>query len=449
MPNIISIITILFLIGACAPAPIIPPTPTITPTEIPCAENCIRINPDRTLQTIADIGSGNFIYQTALTTQTNEPISELNLATLNPRFVRVRMGLEDWEPRNDNDDPNSINADGFVDDGYNHATFLLMQKLQQQGVEITATIWNLPDWMVVDPAAEKSRVIAPPLYAEMIESMIAWIDHARQAYGVEIAYVSINEPALGAYVLVPPTALINIIRAAAPRFAAADIHAQWLIADAHNIQATLGYAQNLLDAEDIRPSLGVLAFHSWDADAPDDALIAIADFAQKNNLDVRCTEGGWKAFYWYTPEQFPSWENALQISRIYSRVIKLTRATVIQYWQMMGNDYAVNDGAQAYPALTALKLMTTHFPAGAIIVESSANTNTIYNLAALVDDRLVMQLINTADNEARIDVVGLPAGSYTLIQFTKAGMTTANVTAAETFSLTLSASSVTYLSQKP
>ncbi len=393
------------------------PTPlpaTMTPTPEP--NLTIELYPNDLRQTIREVGGGNFIHLFSGSTASLEPVSQLNIQTLSPTIVRVRLGMEDWEPVNDNDDPTTAAADQFQDTGYNHAAFDLMRTMKtQHGVtHIIASIWDVPNWMVQNPGETRNRIIPREKYPEAIESIAQWLLHARDVYGVEVDYVSFNEPNIGVNVGLASEDEIEMIRLAGPRFAALGLKTKWLLGDCSNMGSCVNYVTPIWATEEIRPYLGPLAIHSWDSSSSDWVLEGIADFAKEEGLEVWCTEAGWDPFLWESPTMFPKWFNGLELGMIYSRVLKLTGASVMDYWQMMGQDYSLNDGRIPYPALEVLHQFKVHFPAGSQVIGSSKNSDTFFNVAARTPIGFSVALINGNAEPVVLEIADLPDGAYTL-----------------------------------
>lgn len=391
------------------------PEPTMTST--PPFDLDIHIDLDQPRQTIRDLGAGNFIHYFSGMDDRIDPVGSYNLEHLPLRHARVGIELQLWEPENDNADPLTIAAAGFRDEGVTHNTFLFMQDLQAKGVEITASIWRVPNWLVSNPYKDRERIIPPEMYAEAIESIAQWLLTARDTYGVEVAYVSFNESNIGINVYWMPPEYIEFIRAAGRRFAELGITTRWLLGDTSNIGDTAWYVAAIYAAEDIRPYLGPLAFHSWDANALDDTIQRIATLAEKNGLTVYCTEAGWDPFLWRTPERFPTWENALNLARIYARVIKLSRAEVLMYWEMLGRDYYLNDGAQPFPAFTILQQLAQAVPTGSVVLTTSPDRDGVYSFAARhPDGGLAVYLVNTNPAAKQVLLTGLPDARFSHIR---------------------------------
>ncbi len=415
---------ILGILSACQKASPAPthPSPAAAASLAP-TENLGRVftvYPGQYRQTVAHLGSGNFMHYFGGSLTATEPVSALNIRMLQPKFARVRIELPEWEPKNDNDDPLAMNADKFRDDQHNRAAFQLMQEFQAQGVELIASIWLIPDWMAKDPRVERSRVIPRSLYPEVIESVAAWLLRAQKTYGVEVDYFSFNEANIGINVLLSPEEYAEFIRQGGKRFAELGLKTKFLLGDCSGISGCLDYAKGIYAAEDIHPYLGPLAFHNWDGVNATDATISeLGDWALAQGLEIRCTEGGWDAQLWRRSEEFPGWDNARLLATSYSRTLKLSRATTFYYWQMMGNDYALNDGKTPYLAMKILQQMSEAFPSGTRIVETSPNNSAIYLVAGETPSTqggaagFVVHWVNNGPKHI-VTVNGLPNGSYTL-----------------------------------
>ncbi len=426
------------------------PTGPTGPTAPPAAEVVITVDPSRPRQTIEDVGGGNFIHTFAQVTVGLDPIGRLNLEGIGPRHIRLRMALEGWEPQNDDDNPGRAAGGGFRDDGYNHGAFLLAQEAAARGIELTASIWDVPAWMVTNPGSERGRTIPPDLYPELAESMGEWLRTARDAYGAEIAYVSFNEADIGVNVRLTPAEHAALIAEVGSRLAARGLGTKWLLGDCANMAGCVGYARPIWEDAAARPHLGAFAFHTWDASASDSALASLSDLGRSTGLPIRGTEGGWDAQLWQRPDQFPTWTNALRLATVYVRVLKLTGASTLQYWQMLGRDYMLNDGASGYPAWQVVRQMQQQMPPGSEVVETSGDRGLLYTLGARDGGEFVLYLVNGGTADQPVAVNGLPAGSYRQVRSSAAGsdQELPPVAGGGTLSLTLPKESVTLLTSR-
>ena len=428
------LLALTILLSACqteaptpadTPTPLPPsPTPGVPETIVDGDTITIFVEPSITHQTIKDVTGGNFINVFSGTKEPLEPVSIFNLENLDVRSARVRMTLEEWEPVNDDDDPNHFNWDAFQDTDFNHASFQLMQELQGRGTEIIVSTWDVPDWLVANPTKDTKRFIPYELYPEAVELVASWLVIARDQYGVEPDYVSFNEPDVGAYVGIAPFEAVMLIELAGPRFEELGLNTKWLIADTSNIDGSVAYARSVLKNEAIHPYLGVFANHSWDSDSPDSDYLEVREYALENDLEVWCTEAGSHAFSWQTPEKFLTYKYAVELARIYSRVLKLTGTTAILYWEMMGADYWINDGTHPYPSFHVIRQLGEQISPGSVIVETSNNTDDFYSVAAQAPDHFTIYMVNTGEQALTINVEGLPDGVYTHFQTTETELET-------------------------
>ena len=201
------------------------------------------VDASRTRQAIEDVGGGNFIHTFAQVTAGLDPIGRFNLEGIRPRHIRLRMALEGWEPQNDDGNPSRAAAGGFRDDGFNHGAFLLAQEAAARGIELTASIWDVPAWMVTNPGSERNRKIPAELYPELAESMGEWLRTARDVYGAEIAHVSFNEADIGVNVSLTPAEHASLIAEVGSRLAARGLRARWLLGDCANMAGCVDYAR--------------------------------------------------------------------------------------------------------------------------------------------------------------------------------------------------------------
>jgi hypothetical protein len=253
------------------------------------------------------------------------------------------------------------------------------------------------------------------MYPEAIESIAAWLLHARDMYGVEVDYVSFNEANLGVTVLLSPEDYVEMIRLGGKRFAELGLKTKWLLGDCSSIRGCLDYVKSIWSVQDIHPYLGPLAFHNWDGTSVSDAsILALGDWAAEQGLEARCTEGGWDPQLWQRSNEFPGWTNARELAVSYSRILKMGHVSAFYYWEMMGQDYQLNDGINPYPVMQILQQMNEAFPPGTRILTTSPNKPGIIWVAGKTPsgDISIQVVSSTATDSARL--TGLPDGSYDL-----------------------------------
>jgi len=361
------------------------------------------------------------------------------------------MDLKRWEPVNDNGDPNSFNWSAFREPATVAATFALLKERETQNATIVASIWNVGDWAVSNPAATSRRSIKPEMYPEVAESIAAWLLRAQLDYGVTIDYISINEPDIGVYISMPPEDVPPLILETSQRLDKLGFHPRWLLADISVLKTCAEYAATVWSHPEVRPYMGPLACHSYDQRyRSDQDLQNLAQFAQARGREVWITEAQWRAHL--DPALYPTWQNALNLSVAYSRLLKEGRVTTLFYWQMLKNGFSNNDGTDPYPALDMLAQFKREIPDGSQIVETSPNSSTLYSLAAKTSNDLALFVINSDTNRQTVQIRDLPRGTYYLITSDQGGtlkfVRQINA-AADPIQLTLNQESVNVLTTRP
>jgi hypothetical protein len=277
-----------------------------------------------------------------------------------------------------------------------------------------------------------------------------WLRTARDVYGAEVSYVSFNEADIGVNVSLTPAEHAALVAEVGGRLAARGLEVKWLLGDCASMAGCVSYARPIWESAPARPHLGVFAFHTWDSSASDSALAALYDFGRSTGLPIRGTEGGWDAQLWQRPDQFPTWANALRLATAYVRVLKLTGASTLQYWQMLGRDYMLNDGATGYPAWLVLRQMQQQMPAGSRVVETSGDRGLLHSLGVRDGGEFVLYLVTRGTADQPVTLAGLPGGSYRHVLSSASGSDRemAPLAGGGTVGLTLPGESVTLLTTR-
>jgi hypothetical protein len=95
----------------------------------------------------------------------------------------------------------------------------------------------------------------------------------------------------------------------------------------------------------------------------------------------------------------------------------MSGATAFYYWEMMGGDYALNDGSQPYISMQLLRQLNEAFPPGSQVVATSPNTSSIVLFAARTPNGgFGVHLVNKSVPDL-VRINGLPEGEYQLFLF--------------------------------
>lgn len=117
----------------------------------------------------------------------------------------VRIGIigNQWEPVNDNEDPNVINMDGF---NYNAFDWDYFRSLKERGVQtFILTSWSPPAWMKRNLSLDHKEqatgwentdnILDPLYYEEFAESMAALVKAFKEKADIDITAIGLqNEP---------------------------------------------------------------------------------------------------------------------------------------------------------------------------------------------------------------------------------------------------------------
>jgi len=111
-------------------------------------------------------GVGGNIYGFITSSNWSSNVLSLILNDIDVTHLRIRSWINQWEPNNDNSDPESINWSAFKDHKLVHDDFVLMREIRKAGIEVILGIWEVPSWMVLNPNATEDRIIPPHMYPE-------------------------------------------------------------------------------------------------------------------------------------------------------------------------------------------------------------------------------------------------------------------------------------------
>ena len=417
-------------------------------------------------QTIRGLGgnAARVVWAPAGDEAASDPHGQFALDTLQDTIVRVGIPWKQWEPVNDNADPNSANAAGFKDQDRVHSAFQFLQHLKSRGSTIIASAWEAPGWMWTDarnPLGGPSHTIPDEMYAEAAESLTRYLVTARDVYGVTVPYVSFNESNFGIQIFMAADRMARFIEHTGKAFAAAGLPTQWLVGDTFSTETLPEYAKTILDYLPARPFTGPLSYHSWwSEDDPDSFFTRIAALGKQYGKEVWSPEVGYDALAGRNQAQFATWNNAFRLARIYNRVIKLSEATSALYWEygrVGGNsvdDFPLTDtNLNPYPSYHVLKQLNDNLPPGAKILSISSDDPTVMTLAARdpATNNYFVQLINNSGAANSVTVRGLPMANYSA----RRSSATENDVQIATFqpaggayTLTLPANSVTILTTR-
>jgi len=372
----------------------------------------ISVDTSTARQTMEAIG-GNYCFD-----KSNTSLGTYTLNNLKPRNVRVEMDLNQWEPANDNGDPNSFSWSNFKDTGATHTNFVQMQDFMNRGIPIVAAIWDVPNWMVSNPTATKQRVIPSSMYDEAVESIAAYLIYARDTYGVTIPFISFNEPNGGYQTYFSASEMIAFIKKAGARFASLGLPTKWVAGDVWGPSTAVSYITPFLQDSSVAQYLGPVSVHSWYSDSVSDATLAsIYNLASQYGKNVWVLEVGIDGTGWEIDGYTTTWSYAFNLSRVYYRMLRHVRATVMDYWEY-GTDYELLDRSTLapYPAYFVVKQLADLLLPGTEILETTSSSSGVLVLSGIhrTSGKFMVQMINTGTSAETAYLAGLPNTSLTM-----------------------------------
>lgn len=387
---------------------------TPRPTPSPQADVvAVRINPDVTHQTMDGFGANCWTFPYANDLGWEWEKVKFVFDELDIRYLRLAPWLGWWETANDNDDPYTINWDGFgtVYDIINQHDVPFGQYAAAREIELAVGVWNFggvsdqcstcTDWL----ASGKPRQIPPELYPEMGESIASYILHM-QKHGVPISFAEVqNEPDIQAAIQYPsPEALRDAGR----------VLIQML--DHHGLSDVLLHAPNLhspknnqrwIEAwfadETLRNRTAAVSYHTWWSEDRR-SHEAIRDAARRFGKPVWATEAGYSGSA--TDIDPTRWLTAFGFAEAYYRAIVWSDATRVYHWSLLGFYGAVGKRGERYPMFYALKHFANFIPPGAVRLEAESNDPRIWALVFRRPDgahNLIVLNRNRATRTIRLD----------------------------------------------
>lgn len=375
----------------------------------------VTVNQKITRQTMTGFG-GNFAQPRYGRTEPMDPVGQYNLQHLRVVHARIGIPLNWWTPE----------KGVYKDEAQARASLLALQDFTRRKIPVVASIWEGPAWLLGGQPEQSGRTLPPEKYADCIEAITRYLVTARDKYGATVDYVSFNEPDYGVNFKFTPQQMADFIRQAGPRFKALGLKTRFVTADTANAANFADYARPLLEDKSIAPYLGPLAFHSWDAlNAPDASYAAIAELGEKYRKPVWCLEAGHDAQLWQANNPWASWENGLRTALAYEKTIRLTGASLMDYWTYQDNYPLVSqDGKSPYPVFHVMQQMEEVFAPGAKVAETTVSgSDELRALATMGPKKGTFSvLIVNPVGAGTVTVAGLPSGAnVTLVQSTAEG----------------------------
>lgn len=238
----------------------------------------------------------------------------LDLYTQELGASAMRLGIigNQWEPVNDNNDPNVLNMDGF---DYSAFNWDWIANLKERGVEtFILTSWSPPAWMKRNLSLDSKEqaiewsltdnILEPYYYEEYAESMEAIVIALKERAGVDLYAIGLqNEPAFNEpypSAILSPAQFKELIKVVGKRFKDKGIATKLYMPE----QVTgIGFyhLNDYLDAiqadAEANQYVDIFACHGYGSDG---ITAGFPSYTEWNNLWTNAQEGDRKKEMWMT-----------------------------------------------------------------------------------------------------------------------------------------------------
>ena len=371
----------------------------------------LNLDASKELYRIAGLG-GTYCFNI------HTPVTRYTLDHLNVAFSRTEMSLKLWCPPVADTTAKTDWAQFVARDKPEtklRYEFELMRELSQKKIPYVISIWDLPEWMYVQPITEYGNHILPDKYVSMIESIGSYLFYAREMYHAEPDYFSFNEPDGGVKVAFTPEEHARLIKIAGAHFACFNLKTRMLLGDVTNPRGTVSYVQAAADDQEAMQYVGALSVHSWGGATPEQ-YGAWSDLARKLNLPLIVAEAGpdadWKKKPWLQPDAL-----ANEMTH-YQELFLYARPQAVMYWEF-SDDYSLLTSDSANPpklGLTERFCLQQHWcnliPAGSMALHTSSdNKHVLFTAFVHRQDGHIDYTLHIANPEwsRQVTLEGIPA----------------------------------------
>lgn len=330
--------------------------------------------------------------------------------TLPCQVGRFGLPLVEWEPVNDNDDPDIIDWEGFHDSGWVPNTFKRIQELKRRGIESWVSIWNCESWNLRKSAPYQAggRLKSTD---EMAESICAYLLRAKENYDAEVKWVSFNESLMqdpedggwGGYnIALSVDEYAAIIKKTGQLFDKYGIRTKWLIGCLSMTGSELRQADEICKNPEIRKYIDGVDFHSYEVQyyGCENKLKAWGDYFAASDLPTYC--GELDNYNFYTDKKGAWLTHGMETGYMYQAVFRYSWCAGAYPWFP---ESPVSKSPYRYVDLHYF----AHIPPGYTVVETSASDNGIYAVGACTDENRVLILQNNSTKVKEIEIAGFPA----------------------------------------
>jgi O-glycosyl hydrolase len=335
--------------------------------------------------------------------------ADLYAKDLGASVVRIGIIGNQWEPKNDNDDPNITNMEGF---NYGAFDWDYLRYLKANGVEtFIITSWSPPAWMKrnfsldhKEQAIEWEKtdnILEPYYYEEFAESMAALVKAMKQEAGIDILAIGLqNEPYFNepyASAILGGAQFVELIKIVGDRFNKEGVsHVGFYMPEQVFGVGGGGYSceeyLQTLKADPIADEYcNYFAVHGYDATGITPGFPAYDRWTRMSNL---AQQGNHPKETWMTETYigYNDWLSALDLAGAIHGSLWAGKISLWSNWSFDGTQVTKNlPNSSFYTSKNYYKFIR---PGAVMLDASSDNSNLLVTSFENVDGKLAIVVIN-------------------------------------------------------
>ena len=261
-------------------------------------------------------------------------VSEM-LSSLPVNADRIGLPLKEWELENDNESAGVIEGAGFSTTAVLISnSFKRLVRMKNQNLTIWLSIWDMADWNIQNPEQGNNRCIRS--LDEMAESIVAYLKIAKEEYGVEVKWISINEPTIatetgyGGYNIgMSVEEQVDLIKKSSKLFRENNIKTTWIVAVHSVYPSELRQAQLMF--EEVKDLVSGFDFHSYWLQNKEryEDVKAWGDWISTTGMPAYCGELDYDNNFWKrTADDKKIWiTHGMITSQLYALICNTARAS--------------------------------------------------------------------------------------------------------------------------
>lgn len=320
-------------------------------------------------------------------------------------FFRTQI-YWDGELTNDNNDPNTINVNGFNfgPSSNNGKQFPFLKDLSDRGAKLIATVWTPPTWMKLfdnperipdecyncvtcAPGSDGRKMcggrLNPEHYDEFAEYLVVYVKTLKEKTGIDLYAISIqNEPFFANPFesnVVMPDEYADILRVVGQRFKTEGLSTKFFGPE-HMAEWSWGwqakYVQEILGDPETKPLLDIYAVHSYVDGVAADYGSAEGWTQLHQNITVAHDKPLWMTET--SDFQLKDFDLVMSMAKSLYLALKFGRISGWVYWSM--TDAVINNN-QLTPLGYAFKNYYKYIRPGSIMIKAESNDPSVLTVS--------------------------------------------------------------------